>query len=451
MKITSSYQVKLHNVNHALDATVDVYRNVVRFLLPVVYKHYDIIKDMHSNGAMMYIEKLVHATSSRKAVYPSFDKRFYKFPCYYRRSAISNAIAHIKSCMELKDTQDNYFMDWNPEVYPVFFRGNSFKQIKDNMYAVKVYKDNDWVWLNVKLDKSNLRYLHANTDFEKLSAPVLTRRHHGWSLRFAYECNVKQKYAKDRDVTIAMGVDLGLNTDATCSVIDINGTVCNQRFINCLQQKDRLYHLLNKIKKLQRFGNHHNNRLWSYVRNYNKDIAIRVSGQIIDFAVRNDAQVIVFENLSNLKPHGSKKQKIALWRKRDIQKRVDHLAKRYGIRVAYVCAYNTSRLAYDGSGIVIRGRDAGFTNNKLCRFSNGRIYNCDLSASKNIVARYFLRVLQKSNSENYWSAVTANVPELFARTKCTLSTLISYHAVCKTIVFNRLSDNCMSRKQSHVA
>ena len=378
---------------------------------------------------MMYIEKLIHSTSPCNAVYPSFDKNFYKFPSYFRRAAISSAIAHIKSRMKLKDVQDNHFMDWNPDCYPVFFKGNCFKQIHDNIFAIKVYKDNDWKWLSITLDKSNLRYLYLHTDFEKSSAPVLTRRHHGWLLRFTYKYGVQQKYVKDKDVSIAMGVDLGLNTDATCSVIDKNGTVCDQKFINCLQQKDRLYHLLNKIKKLQRLGNRNNSRLWSYVKNYNKDIAVRVSHSIMDFAVKNNVQVIVFENLSDFRPHGSKKQKIALWRKRDIQKRVEHLAKRFGIRVAYVCAYNTSRLAYDGSGIVTRGRDAGFANNKLCKFSNGRIYNCDLSASKNIVARYFLRVLQKSITEKQWSVVTAKVPELSARTRCTLSTLISYHAV----------------------
>ena len=450
MKITSSYQVKIHRVNHALDATVNIYRNAVKYLIPIIVKYYDDINQLSSKDAVMYIEKLVHGTSSRKAVYHSFDKRFYKFPSYYRRAAISNAIAHVKSCMELKDLQENYFMDFNPDVYPVFFRGNSFKHIKDKVFAIKVYKDNDWVWLSLQLDKSNLRYLYNNTDFDKLSAPVLARRHHGWSLRFAYDSEVKQKYVKDNDIKIAMGIDLGLNTDATCSVIDVNGTVCNQKFINCLQQKDRLYHLLNKIKKLQKAGNRYNSRLWSYVKNYNKDIAIRVTNQIIDFAVNNNVQVIVFENLSNLKPSGSKKQKIALWRKRDIQKRVEHKAKRYGIRVSYICAKNTSRLAFDGSGIVTRGQEAGFANNELCRFQNNKIYNCDLSASKNIAARYFLRVLQKTSDESHWSVVLANVPELSARTKCTLFTLINYHAVSKNIL-NGLSDNRISRKQSHAA
>ena len=451
MKVSSSYQVKLHKVNHALDDTVSLYRSVVKFLLPFIREYYDDIKDLRNNESMMYIEKLIHSTKSRKAAYPSFDKRFYKLPSYFRRAAISSAIAHYKSHVKLKDKQDDCFMDWNPDVYPVFFKGNCFKQIHDNVYAIKVYKDNDWKWLEVKLDSSNLRYLYRNTDFDKLSAPVLIRRHHGWSLRFAYEYEAERKFIKDKDVSIAMGVDLGLNTDAVCSVIDIKGTVCGQRFINYPQQKDRLYHLLNKIKKVQRLGNYHNPRLWSYIKNYNKDIAIRVSHDIIDFAIVHNVQVIVFENLDNLKPSGSKKQKIALWRKRDIQKRTEHLAKRYGIRVTYICAYNTSRLAYDGSGIVLRGHEAGFTDNKLCKFQNGKIYNCDLSASRNITARYLLRILQKSTNESMWSAVTAKVPELSARTKCTLSTVIGLYAVYENLVSHKLSVNCISRKQSHVA
>ena len=46
MKVTSSYQVKLHNVNHALDETVEIYRKAVKFLLPVIMTHYNIIKDL---------------------------------------------------------------------------------------------------------------------------------------------------------------------------------------------------------------------------------------------------------------------------------------------------------------------------------------------------------------------------------------------------------------------
>ena len=63
------------------------------------------------------------------------------------------------------------------------------------------------------------------------------------------------------------------------------------------------------------------------------------------------------------------------------------------IHVSHVCAWNTSRLAFDGSGKVKRGieMDGQRPNYSLCQFTSGKIYNCDLSASYNIGARYFVR------------------------------------------------------------
>ncbi|NSK03106.1 transposase, partial [Blautia obeum] len=88
--------------------------------------------------------------------------------------------------------------------------------------------------------------------------------------------------------------------------------------------------------------------------------------------------MIVFEYLEiKGKISGRKKQKLHLWKKRDIQKRCEHQAHRRGMRISRICAWNTSRLAYDGSGTVVR--DLG--NHSLCTFQNGKRYNCDLSAS----------------------------------------------------------------------
>lgn len=87
-------------------------------------------------------------------------------------------------------------------------------------------------------------------------------------------------------------------------------------------------------------------KIWSIVK--------QTAVEILRLAKENDVDVIVFENLSSLKSSGRRvsKQKIALWRKREIQHRTEEMAKRYGIRVAYVCPYGTSKLAYDGSGTV---------------------------------------------------------------------------------------------------
>ena len=71
---------------------------------------------------------------------------------------------------------------------------------------------------------------------------------------------------------------------------------------------------------------------------------------------------------------------------------VEHKAHRCGIRIRRVCAWNTSKLAYDGSGPVARDTD----NYSMCTFKTGKRHECDLSASYNIGSRYFLREYEKS-------------------------------------------------------
>ena len=119
------------------------------------------------------------------------------------------------------------------------------------------------------------------------------------------------------------------------------------------------------------------------------------------------------------KIRGGKKQKLALWRKNGIQKMAAHKAHRLGIRISHVCARGTSALAFDGSGEVVRDVD----NHSLCTFKTGKRYNCDLSASYNIGARYFIRELLKPLSEKEASLIQAKVPECGRRTSCTLDTL----------------------------
>ena len=128
------------------------------------------------------------------------------------------------------------------------------------------------------------------------------------------------------------------------------------------------------------------------------------------------------------KLHGSKKQKLHLWRSQEVQSIVTNKAHRLGMRISHICAWGTSKYAYDGSGIVLRGKAGGFNTYELCKFQNGKIYNCDLSASYNIGARYFIREILKSLDESSRLAIEAKVPQSAKRSTCTFSTLISLNA-----------------------
>ena len=100
------------------------------------------------------------------------------------------------------------------------------------------------------------------------------------------------------------------------------------------------------------------------------------------------------------------------------------------MHISHVNAWGTSALAFDGSGRVKRGRDSDKTNGNysLCEFTTGKVYNCDLNASYNIGARYFVRELIKSLPVTEGQRIAAKVPGCAKRSTCTLSTLISLNA-----------------------
>lgn len=56
--------------------------------------------------------------------------------------------------------------------------------------------------------------------------------------------------------------------------------------------------------------------------------------------------------------------------------------------MAFVPARGTSKYAFDGSGEVTRSVNGNYS---VCRFKNGKVYNCDLNATYNIAAKFFLR------------------------------------------------------------
>lgn len=106
------------------------------------------------------------------------------------------------------------------------------------------------------------------------------------------------------------------------------------------------------------------------------------------------------------------------------------------MRISRICAWNTSRLAFDGSGRVERGSyvQNGETkyNYSICVFPNGKTYHCDLNASYNIGARYFIREMLKSESVMTRLPAGANDLLYGTGTTRTLSTLIRLHADLST-------------------
>lgn len=250
-----------------------------------------------------------------------------------------------------------------------------------------------------------------------------------YSLRFAFDENVKLSDAPI-DKQRVCAVDLGLNTDAVCSIMTADGTILAREFINFPSDKDHLYHVLNRIKKFQRLhGSREAHNFWPYAKRVNDELSKKIAAAIVEFAVLYSADVIAFEHLDfKGKKASSKKQKIQMWRKNGIQRITEHKAHRCGIRISHICAWGSSKLAYDGSGEVKRAQN----NHSLATFTSSKQYNADLNACYNIGARYFIREVTKPMSKKAWSQCKAKVPDIERRTQCTLHSLRQLHAFLST-------------------
>ena len=434
MKIISSYGVELRKQNIPIRQTLEIYRSAVRYLVEVYESVWEELAQIEeSKKRFNAAEHLVHTTKRNPARF-DFDFCFPKMPSYFRRAAVQHALGSVSSYRtrleqwkaEGQKTGKPYLKS-EQYAMPVFYRGVMYREGaegKEEAY-LKLYDGHDWKWFCVRLNHTDMEYLRKNWSGKKASAPILEKRHHKYFLRFTYTEEVTLTKTPVKEQVIC-SVDLGINTDAVCTIMRADGTVLGRRFIDYPSEKDRMYRTLGRIRRFQReHGSAQTQGRWAYTKRLNTELGKKTAGAIVRYAEENHADVIVFEYLEMQgKISGKKKQKLHLWRKRDIQRRCEHQAHRKEMRISRICAWNTSRLAYDGSGAVTRDRE----NHSLCTFQTGKRYNCDLSASYNIGARYFIRELLKPLPATERSLLEAKVPPVKRRTSCVYADLRKLHS-----------------------
>lgn len=456
MKKKVSYGIKLKNIpmasHRVIEKTISIYNEACEYIANVVCAEWS---QVSIETTLKYrehvVENLIHATKKNPSPkYKDFDTKFYKFPSYLRRNAIDAAIGSVSSYMSnLKNYEnDRYYKisngmkfkkkrpDFNPKLnkYPTLFKDNMFNRLDRNTVEIKLFKNNDWVWVKCGLRNQDVKYIENTCVNMKELAPTLEKSGMGYKLRFTYEKKVDFKRVSSICDRKILSVDLGVNTSAVCSVVNGNGTVLGRKFVDMPREKDLMYRLINRVSKLQRQSGLKAKlkKIWIKIANLKKEITNKVSHKILSFAMEQNVEVIVFERLGvmKLRGYGAKKnrRKIQNWNKKTIIKKVCAKAHTVGIRYSVVNPRNTSALAFDGSGKVVRDKN----NASLCTFTTGKRYNADLNASYNIAARYFIREFQKSASESKWSKVLAKVPELSSRINTTLASLINLAKVFRT-------------------
>ena len=424
MKVYKTAKLRILG-SHIIEPTICIYREALSFVIDVCYKEKSSWLILGSKEKNNFIENLIHATSENpNPKYIEFDKKFYKMPCYLRRSIISEAIGIVNSYLSLCDRyiedktkalQDGKKFHHKPPrlsydhySFPVLYKGNMFENFDiDGTCRIKLFIDNDWKYVNIAFNKSAL-YSSKTFRFDgyTMDSPSLVFKSKRFYLNVPFYKNIE--LSKEQDIIV--GVDLGITNSAVVSAVMKDGTVIDRLFIN-----QPLKYQLDRLNKANRMSGSKNKKpnIWRKINNLISAIATQTANDIVDFAKKNNAKVIVFEHLHFKRRKGDKKKKLRsksqYWTKSRIQEMVKNKAHSIGIRFSRVNARNTSALAFDGSGYVTRN-----PKGDIATFSTGKIYHADLNASYNIAARYFLRELER-----------AKVPVKIDRTSQTLDTLIN--------------------------
>ena len=430
MRINSSYKIKLTGDLKALETSINIYRQTLSYIIPIINNNWARVKGcQHTNQKYNMIDKWIHSTINRQALF-DFDQQFPKLPSYLRRSAIANALGIVSSYRSNLKNWEKEPVGQSPKLslthydYPAYYKNNLFRKFDpiNHTIELKVFKNGDWIYEIYRLKTSDCRYYQKYLANKRQNVPFIQKKGRRFYATFSYE--EETDLVPEESIHKICAVDLGLGTDATCSIMDEDGTIYARKFISFSEEHDQLQTQIGRIKRNQKRGSRHNKTLWRKVSGLSQDIADKTVQAIFDFGKKHGTDVFVFEYLDFKGKNIVKRAHF--WRYKRIYKVLTQRAHQYGLRIARVNARNTSRLAFDGSGWAKRGREiTPETPYALMQFATGKTYNADLNASYNIGARYFIRRISKTITATQWLALEAKVPQVAKRSTCTLSHLIS--------------------------
>ena len=106
------------------------------------------------------------------------------------------------------------------------YKGQCLKISDDFSQAeIKVLTGSDWLWITVRITGHRIR--HLNPDNKRKSPYLIVNNQH-CHLGVPFQCS-KLKLPDNNSV---LSVDLGINTTATVSIVNQDGTVSHREFIH---------------------------------------------------------------------------------------------------------------------------------------------------------------------------------------------------------------------------
>lgn len=365
MRITLTHKAQARvtrDTKNKINATLEYYQNLLAYLIPIIQKeHHHLEKLTNQHDKRAIIEHLIHATTTHLNPKYDYDQQYPRCPSYLRRSAITDAIGIYESWKtqhnEWEAREQNHGepqLSYHHTKSPTFYKDNMHVETTPGELStiqLKLYNGHAWEWCPISLNKQDIKYIQSQRrQSGSMGCPRIVKKGKKYELHFPMEYTT-DPCEESLDNERVCAIDLGINTDATCVIMESDGTVLARKFINLASEKARLSKKLGLIRKAQSKGSRSLRKKWRRVNDLNGKIARKIVDAVLGFAIEYSCTSVVCEFLDTAgKIRGSRKQRLHLWRKREVYHRLYDRCHLWGMRIHQVCAWGTSRLAFDGSG-----------------------------------------------------------------------------------------------------
>ena len=184
-----------------------------------------------------------------------------------------------------------------------------WKDRRKSSILLKLWTGTCWSWLKVRITGREL------PQEAEMGSPSLVRHGKQWWLHTPVEKSFRSPAKIEKQVTTNLhtkicAVDLNLDGPlAVCTIQTVEGTILATQFIDGGRR-------INGFRK-QRLGRIARNRhqtgiigiseqdnvdLWRKIKHADENLSHLVSARIVQFAVKHEATILVFEHLGKLKP-----------------------------------------------------------------------------------------------------------------------------------------------------
>ena len=218
-----SYKLKIFQHTKYIKNTINIYQNLIYFLINIYAKEKELFKDLNSKEQLKLMERLIHKTDKNTPKYKEYNQNFPKLPSYFRRSGIMEVIGifssfdtrfnlyleekplktkqleelkiklskkyDLKTENKIKDLEKSIYYEYNcptfnfyPETFPVLYKNNMSEINKNDLLTnkkskikLKLFNGSDWRYFEFYFKDKNcekVKKILLNNEY-KLNNPKL--------------------------------------------------------------------------------------------------------------------------------------------------------------------------------------------------------------------------------------------------------------------------------------